>query len=127
VGASVYYTLDATQPTTNSLLYSVPFAVTSNTIVTASAFETGFNNSFAATALFTIRVPVYFTSGAFTNNVFELQLSGIAGKSYVLQVSTNLTDWTPLSTNTPSSDLFNLTDLNAANFPSRFYRVIELP
>jgi hypothetical protein len=127
-GASVYYTLDGTLPTTNSFLYSAPFAVTSNTIVTASAFETGFNNSFASSAQFTIHPPVYFTSSiGFSNSVFELGLSGIAGKSYVLQVSTNLTDWTALSTNIAPSNLFNLSDPNAANFRQRFYRAIELP
>ena len=63
----------------------------------------------------------------FSNTVFELKLSGIAGKSYVLQVSTNLTDWLPLSTNTAPSNLFNLADPNAGNFQHRFYRVIELP
>ena len=128
VGASIYYTLDATLPTINSFLYSAPFPVTSNTIVTASAFETGFNNSFAASAQFTIHPPVYFTSGiGFSNTVFELQLSGTASKSYVLQVSTNLMDWTALSTNIAPGNLFILTDTNAANFQQRFYRAIELP
>jgi uncharacterized repeat protein (TIGR03806 family) len=128
LGATYYYTLDSTLPTTNSFLYSTPFAVTSNVTVTASAFEPGYNNSFAATAMFTIRPPVYFTSGgAFSNNVFELQLSGVAGMSYVLQVSTNLTVWSSLSTNTAPANLFNLSDTNTTGFPYRFYRVQELP
>jgi hypothetical protein len=126
-GDSIYYTLDATLPTTNSFLYSAQFAITSNAVVTASAFHSGFKNSFSASAQFLIRPPVYFTGSSFSNSVFELQLSGVAGANYVLQVSTNLTDWIPLSTNNAPSNLFYLADPNATNFQRRFYRVFALP
>jgi uncharacterized repeat protein (TIGR03806 family) len=126
--AILYYTLDGTLPTTNSLLYSGPFTLTNSVTVEASAFETGLINSVATTALFTLQAPVYFTSGGtFSNNVFELQLSGTANISYVLQTSTNLTDWINLNTNTPSSNLFNFTDTNTINFPYKFFRVVQLP
>lgn len=126
-GTSIYFTLDSTLPTTNSFLYSAPFTVSSNVTVTASAFEAGFKNSFASSAQFLIRPPVYFTGSAFSNNVFELQLSGVAGSSYALQVSTNLADWASLSTNTAPANVFNLADPGATNFQQRFYRVLELP
>jgi hypothetical protein len=40
-----------------------------------------------------------------------------------LQASTNLQTWTPISTNTATTNAFNLLDPNATNFPYRFYRV----
>jgi hypothetical protein len=127
-GASIYFTLDGSLPTSSSLLYSAPFAITSNSVVTASAFQTGFSNSFAASALFTIRPPIYFTTNlGFSNTVFQLQVSGLAGRSYLLEVSTNLVDWSPLSTNTAPVDLFNLSDTNTLNSRQRFYRISELP
>ena len=126
VGASLYYTLDGSLPTAGSFLYTVPFTLTNTYTVTANAIEAGFSNSVAATALFTLHPPVYFTSGgSFTNSAFLLQLSGVSGKSYVLQASTNLFNWTSLSTNVAPSTLFNLLDPAATSFSYRFYRVIE--
>lgn len=76
---------------------------------------------------FSSPLPLLFTSGHFTNGVLSLQLSGMPGKSYVLQASTNLVDWVPLSTNVPPATVLNLLDPSATNFPSRFYRALQLP
>ena len=85
------------------------------------------NDSVAATASFLIR-PMYFVpGGSFSNGQFELQLSGLAGKSYLFEASTNLSDWLFISTNVAPSDLFQLIDPGASNFPYRFYRAIEQP
>jgi len=64
---------------------------------------------------------VYFAGGGFSNSVFELEVSGIAGKSYVLQVSTNLTDWFPIFTNLAGGGS-DFTDALSGSRPSRFYR-----
>jgi hypothetical protein len=124
--ATLYYTLDGTLPTTNSLLYSTPFVLTNDAVVMANAFETNFNNSVAASALFIVQPPIYFTSGGFfTNNLFQLGFSGVANNYYLLEATTNLVDWTPLSTNLASTNLFDLMDPGASNFPYRFYRVLQ--
>jgi len=122
--ATLYYTLDGSLPTTNSLPYSAPFTLTNSVTVTASAFETNFNNSVAASALFLVQ-PLYFTSAGFTNNVFQLELSGASGSNYVLQATTNLINWTPISTNMATTNLINLFDTGSSNFPYRFYRVVQ--
>ncbi len=125
--ATLRYTLDNTLPTTNSLLFSAPFTLTSSATIQAKAFEAGMNDSVAATASFLIR-PMYFVpGGSFSNGQFELQLSGLAGKSYLFEASTNLSDWLFISTNVAPSDLFQLIDPGASNFPYRFYRAIEQP
>ncbi|MEJ0088583.1 MAG: chitobiase/beta-hexosaminidase C-terminal domain-containing protein [Limisphaerales bacterium] len=121
--AAIYYTLDGSLPTTNSFSYTGPFNLTNNTSLSASAFETNFNNSVAVNALFFIQ-PLFFTSAMFnTNSAFQLGFAGSSGGNYVLQASTNLTDWTPLSTNLATTNFFNLFDNDATNFPKRFYRV----
>jgi hypothetical protein len=51
-----------------------------------------------------------------------LQLNGQAGRSYVIEVSTNLADWQPLTTNLLAANLMFQTDSPATNFPARFYR-----
>jgi hypothetical protein len=111
-------------PTTNSFLYSGAFNLFGNATVSANAFETNCNNSVAASAVFLIQ-PIYFTSVAFTNNVFQLGFSGAAGSNYVLQATTNFINWTPLITNLATTNVFNLFDPEASNFQYRFYRVLQ--
>jgi uncharacterized repeat protein (TIGR03806 family) len=127
-GDNLYYTLDGTLPNTSSFLYAGPFNLTSNATVRANAFKTGFTNSVAATAQFTLRPPFQFTSGGFfTNNTFQMPVSGLAGKTYNLQATTNFINWVTLSTNIAPSNSFYLIDPGATNFMYRFYRAIELP
>ena len=124
--AQLYYTLNGTLPGTNSLLYGGPVLLTNSATFMANAFETNYNNSIAVGALFTVQPAAYFTgSGFLLNGQFQLGLAGVPGKTYVLQASTNLTDWTPLSTNLATTNTFNLSDPGAATFPKRFYRTIE--
>jgi autotransporter-associated beta strand protein len=120
--AAIYYTLDSSLPTTNSLLYTGAFNLFNSATVTASAFKANFVNSASVNAAFNIQ-PLYFTSEAFSNGVFHLSLSAAKGSNYVLEASTNLTLWTPLVTNVPSTNLFDLIDTDATNYQNRFYRV----
>jgi cytochrome c553 len=128
--ASLRYTLDGTLPTASSTLYSGPFLLTNSVIVNVKAFETGFNDSVAAQAQFAVAVPttVFFLSGNFfTNGAFQMRGSGSAGKTYLLQGTTNFSTWTPISTNVPPADIFNVLDGRASTFPWRFYRLIQVP
>ena len=122
--AAIYYTLDGSLPTTNSLLYSSAFNLFNSTTVTATAFKTNFVNSANVSAAFNLQ-PLYFTSQAFTNGMFRLSLFAAKGSNYVLEASTNLTNWTPLFTNVPTTNLFDLFDTNATDYQHRFYRVRE--
>ncbi len=53
---------------------------------------------------------------------FKVTLSGDAGLSYTLEVSTDLLHWTPLSTLSNSSGGLNFVDPEATNSGYRFYR-----
>lgn len=122
--ATIYYTLDGTLPTTNSLRYNGPFNLLNTATISANAFETNYNNSVAVSALFSVD-PLHFTSTQFTNNTFRLKFAGISGSNYVLQASTNFVNWIPISTNLAPANQFDLFDSNTSAFPYRFYRVIE--
>jgi len=123
--AVIYYTLDGSLPTTNSVRYQGPILLTNGSMsVSANAWESGYTNSVSASALFVVQ-PLYFASQGFTNQVFQLRFAGAPGSNYVLEATTNFVTWVPLTTNTAPSDVFNLTDPGASNFPFRFYRVIQ--
>jgi hypothetical protein len=66
------------------------------------------------------------TSGAgaprFTSNQFGFGLSGPAATSFVVEASTNLKVWSPLSTNTFGAGPFQFVDPGSTTNPIRFYR-----
>ena len=66
---------------------------------------------------------VQLTGMSISNRVFRFVLNGPVGSNYVVKVSTNLVNWSPLSTNTISAGGWVIiTDSAATNMPRRFYR-----
>lgn len=57
---------------------------------------------------------------------FQLNLTGAAGLTYGLEVSTDLTNWTAIATLTNSSRTTAYTDPDALNCGQRFYRATQL-
>ena len=77
---------------------------------------------------YTIVTPVLMVSpNSSTNGGFQLQVTSVAGQSYLFQASTDLVHWVSLSTNVAPSNITVLVDPNVANFSARFYRAVELP
>jgi len=123
--AQIYYTLDGSLPTTNSSLYTGLIRLTNGaTTVSANAFEAGFTNSVAATALFVVQ-PLYLTGQGLGGQAFQIRVAGSAGSNYVLEASTNLISWSPIMTNAPATNIFILTDTNAGKYSNRYYRIIQ--
>lgn len=54
--AEIYYTIDGTNPTSNSALYSGFFTINSSSVVRARGYKSGFSESLPAKASFTINV-----------------------------------------------------------------------
>gem|GEM_PF-2800040 len=57
-GATIYYTLDGSEPTAESDAYSAPIAISATTTVKARAFADGMNASAVASATYTLTEPV---------------------------------------------------------------------
>jgi len=55
-------------------------------------------------------------------NQFGFNVSGAFGQTIVVEGSTNLVDWLPLSTSVMSGSLFYFSEPGWTNFPSRYYR-----
>jgi hypothetical protein len=60
---------------------------------------------------------------AFSNGIFSLTVNGDTGPDYIVQVSTNLTDWNGIFTNHSPTPPFVWSDSGASNFNQRFYRI----
>jgi hypothetical protein len=59
-----------------------------------------------------------------TPSGFTFQLSGPAGFTYVIQASTDLVNWVPISTNAAPTGSISFTDTAAKNFAFRYYRAM---
>jgi hypothetical protein len=67
-----------------------------------------------------------FLSQTPTNGALRMTLVGDVGKTFVLQASTNLVDWTSLTTFTFAGITFDFVDAQFSNYAQRFYRAISL-
>jgi hypothetical protein len=91
-------------------------------------------NSGGVTNTFTMTVappPPFFLSLSLsdhkTNTHAQLSLFGTSGQRQVVEASSNLVRWSPLATNTAATNLFRVTETNAAERPVRFYRGVVQP
>jgi len=66
-------------------------------------------------------VPV-FTFQRTSPAEYELALRGFSGQSYVVEASTNLVNWTAITTNVATMGRFILQDAASTNYTHRFYR-----
>ena len=83
-GASIYYTLDGSDPTTSSTLYSEPIAISADATLKAIAVASGMENSVVATADYIIIDPN--TSGASEATAYTVAeaiefINGLTGTS----------------------------------------------
>ena len=82
---------------------------------------------YSATVLFLPPVPAKLTPlPLVSTNRFVFQLLGQAGVPYVIQRSTNLVAWVPVSTNL-TAGLLNVTNSFATNAPQQFWRAVWVP
>lgn len=123
-------------PITNGVLTYVPFAIAGNApdhdeslvlsnmlLVNTQAVVVPV--SVNSNATLSITVPPRFNAVFSTNTgAIHLELTGTAGRVYVLQTATNLLSpqWIPLATNTDVNGVLPFDDQSAGAFPQRFYR-----
>jgi len=58
---------------------------------------------------------------------FQLRLIGQGNTNYMLQASTNLTNWVSLLTNAVPNGIFDYVDVASSNLSHRFYRAVRGP
>jgi hypothetical protein len=62
-----------------------------------------------------------------TGPTLEIQFTGADGYAYAVQTSSNLLNWTTISTNYPCNGVFTLSQIAPQTFLPRFYRSVLLP
>ncbi len=88
------------------------------------------SNSYSSTTSSNVFLKYYPTattpihSPLYTNNSFSLKIDNVPRYNYIIQASTNLSDWISIYTNVVP---FTFTDTTAANYPYRFYRSQFVP
>jgi len=111
-GATIYYTVDGTTPTTNSTIYTQAIKVGSTTTLKAIAQASGSAVSAIATADFTVNLPqINFPDGFSAAGSMQLN-----GNTTVVGTSLELTDG---KTNEASSAFFT-TPVSVAKFSTSF-------
>jgi hypothetical protein len=58
---------------------------------------------------------------------FVISVNGVSGQTIVLQTSTDLRNWLPVTTNTSTSGSWNYTNNVVHNLGDQFYRALLLP
>ena len=69
-----------------------------------------------------LTTPLTLLLSDLTTSGIQLQLSGPAGSNYVIMASSDLQNWTPISTNPAPNGTVTFTDTSATNHPRRFYK-----
>jgi len=65
--------------------------------------------------------------GAGNQNEAQILFGGTLGQQQIIEVSSNLLNWTPVLTNTFNTNAFQFNESNIFQFPQRFYRSIIIP
>ena len=85
--ATIYYTTDGTNPTTNSLVYSSAIQVASTTTIKAIAVIDGVSSS-VATATYTINIPYTINFNPGSGSCATLSETGTSGTTFTLPTAT---------------------------------------
>ena len=136
----VIYSL-ANAPITNGVLINLPFTVAAK--AGSGRFALELRNGMLADANAARLAPVQLASGSITvvasgapslsslarstSGLVTFLLTGTSEQNYVIQASTNLVNWVPVSTNVTLGGTAQVTDSSAGAFRARFYRALLGP
>ncbi len=105
---------------------SVPMPVNRSALQSADRFSAVFTGSSSETSLALVgssTAPQLVGISKLGEGAVQTTFAGVNGFNYDIEASTNLVDWNLISTLPAGTNgQFQITDTNAANFQSRFFR-----
>ena len=120
------YTLQASTSLTNWTTLLNFTCTNASTFVVDTAAK-NFSKRFYRVAQGTLLGPIMLGFGSthpWSTNGFNLTLQGPVGSNYIIQVSTNLVNWQPVTNFTITNSPFSFQDATATNYNRRFYRAM---
>jgi len=107
--------------------FNLSFPAAGNFTLTARATDDGgLMNTSAPVDIFILTNAILTNFMTLTNGQVQFQVLGIAGQTYFIDASTDLSVWAPIVTNVAPSNLFPVLDAEAASNALRFYRSRQL-
>ena len=87
-GATIYYTIDGTTPTTSSKSFTTDIIITTNTVLKAIALKNGMDNSFMSSETYSITTvapqSAIYIGGTFNNwNLSDIAMTFIGGNNWI--------------------------------------------
>jgi hypothetical protein len=73
---------------------------------------------------YSLDVPFHLSAAGIENGRFRLSLNAGVSGAYVIQGSTNLSNWFPVQTVQAPTGVVEFSDTNSTNFHRLFYRVV---
>jgi plastocyanin len=105
-----------------------PYNFTANSLVAGNYSFTAVAKNNQGGASTSAVVSVFVLTNAilsnpiFTSGQFQVTINGITGQTYATETSSNLIDWSAISTNVAPGNSFNVVDPSATNSATRYYR-----
>jgi uncharacterized repeat protein (TIGR01451 family) len=116
----------ATATATISVIAEASGTIVNTATVTTASTDLYLADSTTANNATVLNPPIAFLEATNYSSGLQLTLLGQSSQTYGIQVSTDLINWTTVSTNTAAANgTFTFTD-NGTNLPARFYRGIRL-
>jgi hypothetical protein len=141
VGYNVYYGT-ASRAYTNKISFGNATTATISNLVdgttyyfAATAYDIeGKESAFSTEAIYTIPLelsnqPRVMTPAKNPNGQFSFAVSGVVGRRYIVESSTNLVDWVLVDwvQITTNHSIFTFTTTNMHQFKQQFFRVVNFP
>jgi inosine-uridine nucleoside N-ribohydrolase len=130
-GATIYYTLDGSNPSaSNGTVYAGPVSISGSSVtLKAIAIKNGMGDSDIISGTYSIAQPPFFISINQYNNMINLSWAAVVGQSYQLQTSTNPgpIGWTNLGSFYIATNTIMTVSETGTFVPAQYYRVLLMP
>lgn len=115
-GATIYYTTDGTDPTTNSTVYSEPITVSKTTTIKAIAVKDGHTSSIASATYTLVEPECWYLPDASTSNAVQMTRNADGSFSLTIDIDNDKTFLFSKKNSTATADILGSTAGNNSDY-----------